>query len=69
MRHIRHYNEAPPTVKWKYSDTSKRLGIHSAVQTNREPDRCAKRQNWPPLREGRNDDTVPPAGQSHIRRL
>jgi transposase len=31
MRYIRHYNKAPRTVKWKYSDTSKRLGIHSAV--------------------------------------
>ena len=31
MRYIRHYNRAPHTVKWKYSDTSKHLGIHSAV--------------------------------------
>ena len=31
MRYIRHYNKAPRTVKWKYSDTGKRLGIHSAV--------------------------------------
>jgi transposase len=31
MRYIRHYNKAPRTVKRKYSDTSKRLGIHSAV--------------------------------------
>ena len=31
MLYIRHYNRAPRTVKWKYSDTSKRLGTHSAV--------------------------------------
>ena len=31
MRYIRHYNKAPRTVKSKYSDTRKRLGIHSAV--------------------------------------
>ena len=31
MRYIRNYNKAPRTVTWKYSDTSKRLGTHSAV--------------------------------------
>jgi transposase len=31
MRYIRHDNKAPRTVKWTYSDTRQRLGIHSAV--------------------------------------
>jgi len=31
MRYIRHYNKAPRTVKWKYSDPSRRLGTHSVV--------------------------------------
>ncbi len=30
MRYIRRYNKAPRTVKSKYSDTSKHLGIHPA---------------------------------------
>ena len=36
--YIRHYNKAPRAVKWKYSDTSKRLGTHSAV-TGHQPRR------------------------------
>lgn len=31
MRYIKHYNKSPKTVKWKYADPSKRLGLKSAV--------------------------------------
>ena len=31
MRHIRHYNKAPRTVKWKYADPSRHLGIDSVA--------------------------------------
>lgn len=31
MRYIRHYNQAPRTVKWKYSDPSRRITSTSAV--------------------------------------
>ena len=34
MRYIRNYDKAPRAVKWKYFDTSKRLGIHSVVTGN-----------------------------------
>ena len=31
MRYIRHYNQAPKTVKWKYFDPSRRITSQSAV--------------------------------------
>jgi transposase len=31
MRYIRQYNKAPRTVKWKYSDPTRRIGTQSAV--------------------------------------
>jgi len=31
MRYIRQYNKAPRTVKWKYADPSRHLGIGSVV--------------------------------------
>jgi transposase len=31
MKYIRHYNEAPKTVKWKYADPARRLSPKSAV--------------------------------------
>lgn len=31
MRYIRHYNKAPRTVKWKYVDPSRHIGMHSVV--------------------------------------
>lgn len=31
MRYIRHYNKAPKIVKWKYCDTSRRIGAQSVV--------------------------------------
>ena len=36
MRDIRYYSKAPRAVKWKSSDTSKRLGTPSVV-TGHEP--------------------------------
>ena len=36
MRDIRYYSKAPRAVRWESSDTSKRLGTHSAV-TGHEP--------------------------------
>ena len=31
MRYIRHYNQAPKTVKWKHFDPSRRITSQSAV--------------------------------------
>ena len=31
MRYIREYNKAPRTVKWKYADPSRHIGIQSLV--------------------------------------
>ncbi len=31
MRYIRRYNKAPRSVKWKYSDPSRRISIESVV--------------------------------------
>jgi transposase len=31
MRYIRHYNQAPKTVKWKYFDSTRRITFQSAV--------------------------------------
>jgi transposase len=33
MRYIRHYNEAPKTVKWKYFDPSRRIAPSTSVVT------------------------------------
>ena len=33
MRYIRHYNQAPKTVKWKYFDPTRRITSQSAITT------------------------------------
>ena len=34
MRYIRHYNQAPKTVKWKYFDPTRRITSQSAVTSH-----------------------------------
>ena len=36
MRYIRHYNQQPKTVKWKYFDPSRRITTEQAVDRNME---------------------------------
>jgi len=35
MRYIRHYNTAPKTIKWRYSDPTRRITFDSVVQSTR----------------------------------